>query len=103
MDQLQPAARIISNMVNELLVYCPNMDGGCTHTVQRQFVKSHLKNDCGYSMASCQLEECKQLMLKKDLGSHAETCKFRTVECNMCKEKMCSYELEVLFFSVCLL
>ncbi|KAI8380395.1 hypothetical protein BD560DRAFT_388136 [Blakeslea trispora] len=89
-----PAAKIISNMVNELLVYCPRQEQGCPHIGQRQYIESHLKHDCLYIMASCELEECKELLLRKDLPRHAETCKYRVLQCTMCKENMCSYELE---------
>lgn len=94
-DEFQPAAKIISNMVNELLVYCPRYEQGCSYIGQRQFIKSHLKNDCQYTIAACELEECKELLLKKDLQTHAETCRYRIMECNMCKKKLCAYKLEV--------
>ncbi|KAG2236319.1 hypothetical protein INT48_001383 [Thamnidium elegans] len=93
-DDIQPAAKIISNMVNELSVYCPRHEQGCAHICQRQYIESHLKYHCQYTMAPCKLDECKELLLKKDLGTHVKTCKYRIVECNMCKKKMCSYELE---------
>ena len=82
-------------MVNELLVYCPESEQGCTFIGQRQYIESHVKNDCEYTMSSCQLEECKELLLKKDLDNHVETCKYRRLECNMCKKKMCAYALVV--------
>lgn len=94
-DDFEPAAKIISNMVNELVVYCPRHEQGCPHVGQRQFIESHLKNDCEYTVAPCELEECKELLLKKDLESHAETCKYRMLECNMCKKKLRAFELEV--------
>ncbi|KAL7318161.1 hypothetical protein PS15m_004419 [Mucor circinelloides] len=93
-DDFEPAAKIICNMVNELSVYCPRYEQGCPHVGQRQFIESHLKNDCEYTMAPCELEECKELLLKKDLQSHAETCKYRILECNMCKKKLRAFELE---------
>lgn len=93
-EDLQPAAKIISNMVNEILVYCPQYEQGCTHIGQRQFIESHVKSDCEYTVAPCEMEECKELLLKKDLGTHAETCKYRRLECNMCKKQMFAYALE---------
>lgn len=94
-DEFKPAAKIISNMVNELLVYCTQQEQGCNHVGQRQFIESHLKNSCEYSVAPCEQVECKELLLKKDLNSHIETCQYRTLECNMCKKKMRAYKLEV--------
>lgn len=86
-------------MVNELSVYCPRHEQGCAHICQRQYIESHLKYHCQYTMAPCKLDECKELLLKKDLGTHVKTCRYRIVECNMCKKKMCSYELEVCGFT----
>lgn len=94
-EDLQPAAKIISNMVNEILVYCPQYEQGCTYIGQRQFIESHVKSDCEYTVAPCEMEECKELLLKKDMGTHAETCKYRRLECNMCKKQLFAYALEV--------
>lgn len=91
--ELQPAIKIISNMVNELLVHCTQE--GCDFTCQRQLIESHIKNDCQYTMTCCELEECQELFLKRDLGSHAEKCQFRTSECFMCKKKLKVFELQV--------
>lgn len=59
----------------------------------------HLKNDCQYTLLPCELEECSELILKKDMGSHVETCRYRMSECMMCRKKMRAFELEVNFFS----
>ncbi|KAI7885810.1 hypothetical protein K492DRAFT_228836 [Lichtheimia hyalospora FSU 10163] len=93
-DDIQPAVKIISNMVNELLVECPRSEEGCTHVGQRQYVENHVKSDCQYTFTSCDLEECKALVLKKDLTTHVSTCKYRPAECKMCKRKMRAIELE---------
>lgn len=94
-NDIQPAVKIISNMVNELLVECPRSEEGCTHVGQRQYIENHVKNDCQYTFTSCDLEECKALVLKKDLTTHVSTCKYRPAECKMCKRKMRAIELEV--------
>lgn len=80
-------------MVNELLVHCTQE--GCDFTCQRQLIESHIKNDCQYTMTCCELEECQELFLKRDLGSHTEKCQFRTSECFMCKKKLKVFELQV--------
>ncbi|CAO3665549.1 unnamed protein product [Rhizopus microsporus] len=90
--ELQPAIKIISNMVNELLVHCTQE--GCDFTCQRQLIESHIKNDCQYTMTCCELEECQELFLKRDLGSHTEKCQFRTSKCFMCKKKLKVFELQ---------
>ncbi|KAI8885947.1 hypothetical protein K501DRAFT_244889 [Backusella circina FSU 941] len=97
-NDFQTAVKIIHNMVNELMVYCPRQ--GCPYTGQRQYIGSHVTSDCEYTIAPCELEECKELLLKKDLNTHAATCKYRTAECNMCKKKLRIFELED-HYSVC--
>lgn len=92
-EEIKPAVKIISNIVNELLVHCP--EEGCDFVGQRQFIESHIKHDCQYTVTCCELEECKELLLKKDLDSHAENCQFRTLECQMCKKKLKKFELQV--------
>ncbi|KAI9270468.1 hypothetical protein BDA99DRAFT_501856 [Phascolomyces articulosus] len=93
-SDIRPAVKIVCNMVNELSVECPRSEEGCDYIGQRQFIENHVKNDCLYTFAACQLEECKILVLKKDLSSHVSTCKYRSAECKMCKKKMRALELE---------
>ncbi|RUS22583.1 hypothetical protein BC937DRAFT_88370, partial [Endogone sp. FLAS-F59071] len=94
LTSLQPAVKIIANMVNELIVYCPRADVGCPFTGQRQFMEHHLREECLHVVSPCRLEECKELVLKKDLTEHVENCRFRVVECSMCKSKMRWRDLE---------
>ncbi|KAI8340089.1 hypothetical protein BC941DRAFT_419350 [Chlamydoabsidia padenii] len=92
---LEPAVKIISNMVNELLIHCPRADRGCDFIGQRQYMEHHhMDSDCQYAFQPCQLQECQELVLKKDLHSHVSTCKHRETECKMCKKKMPAFELE---------
>ncbi|KAG9305858.1 hypothetical protein G9A89_006269 [Geosiphon pyriformis] len=86
--ELKSAAKIISNMVNELSVYCPNKDEGCLYTGQRQLVNSHLKDECEYIKLKCRVEECRMLIVKKDLDEHMENCQARLVYCKLCKKKV---------------
>ncbi|ORY96566.1 hypothetical protein BCR43DRAFT_458274 [Syncephalastrum racemosum] len=94
LDDIQPAVKIISNMVNELDVHCPRSEEGCGYVGQRQYIENHVKSSCLYAFAACDLDECKELVLKKDLHSHVEACKYRATECSMCKKKLRAYELE---------
>lgn len=88
-------------MVNELIVYCPRADVGCPFTGQRQFMEHHLREECLHVVSPCRLEECKELVLKKDLTEHVENCRFRVVECSMCKSKMRWRDLEVIILVAC--
>lgn len=87
-DNLTPAVKIIANMVNELIVYCPNSESGCEVTMERQHVDSHLDNDCKYTATQCGVAECQTMVLKKDLNHHTNECPFRLVECERCNAKI---------------
>lgn len=95
LKDIKPAVKIIRNMVNELNARCPRSEHGCGYVGQRQFMESHVKNDCLFTFAPCNMNECKALVLKKDLVTHIATCKYRHVECKMCKRKIRAFELEV--------
>ncbi|KAI8583007.1 hypothetical protein K450DRAFT_225891 [Umbelopsis ramanniana AG] len=94
LSDLKTAVKIIHNMVNELQTYCPRVSFGCNHVGQRHMIEHHLKNDCEYTLLPCELEECGELILKKDMNSHVETCRYRMSECMMCRKKMRAFELE---------
>ncbi|ORX47484.1 hypothetical protein DM01DRAFT_1310390 [Hesseltinella vesiculosa] len=94
LNDIQEAVKIVSNMVNELQIYCPRQPRGCEYHVQRQHMEHHLASECQYAFEPCQLKECQELVLKKDLQRHADTCQHRETECKMCKRKMPAFELE---------
>ncbi|KAI8063527.1 hypothetical protein BC940DRAFT_307428 [Gongronella butleri] len=94
LDDLQPAVKIISNMVNELVVACPRQLRGCEYQGQRQHMAYHLSHECDYAYEPCKLEACEALVLKKDRERHVSTCKHRETECKMCQRKMPAFELE---------
>ncbi|CAB4397572.1 unnamed protein product [Rhizophagus irregularis] len=87
-NELRPAAKIIANMVNELLTYCPNKNDGCPYKGQRQLLITHIKEECLFTKLSCYNEECKEIIFKKDLPKHMENCKARMVKCENCEAKV---------------
>ncbi|KAG8906672.1 hypothetical protein FRB99_006373 [Tulasnella sp. 403] len=109
-QQLQPAATIVRNLVDELLVECPHAAVGCGLTCQRQLLLNHLASDCQYVQVQCSQEGCSHAVLRKDLGQHAEDCIHRLVECQACGRDVklaemnhlasCPYEAIKGFFAV---
>ncbi|KAI9245586.1 hypothetical protein BY458DRAFT_528701 [Sporodiniella umbellata] len=91
-EDIKPAVRIIENMVNELIVRCP--EEGCEFTSQRYCINSHVQSQCQFIFARCEFKECQEEYLKRDLPLHTEHCQFRQIECNMCKKKMKALERE---------
>ncbi|CAG8583409.1 4959_t:CDS:2 [Cetraspora pellucida] len=85
---LKPASKIVSNMVNELLVYCSNKDVGCNYQGQRQLLSCHLKEGCMFTIVECCNEECQESVLKKDLPKHMEKCRAGVINRESCKCKV---------------
>ncbi|KAI6045985.1 hypothetical protein EDC04DRAFT_1858706 [Pisolithus marmoratus] len=83
-DDLSPANPIVKHLVDELLVKCPQRVAGCTHTCQRQFLTSHLKNACLYVTVPCPEDDCDLSILRKDSGKHADVCIHRSTRCQGC-------------------
>lgn len=71
-------------LVDELLVECPQRPGGCNQTVQRQLLAAHIKNACQFVHVPCPEGDCDQMVLRKDVGKHANDCVNRLVKCEGC-------------------
>ncbi|ODQ64607.1 hypothetical protein NADFUDRAFT_52240 [Nadsonia fulvescens var. elongata DSM 6958] len=52
-EDIFPAPKIISNMVNDLVAYCPNKSRGCQFQDQRWLLQRHIKDVCDYALISC--------------------------------------------------
>ncbi|KAG9044981.1 hypothetical protein FS837_007207 [Tulasnella sp. UAMH 9824] len=92
--QLQPAATIVRNLVDELIVECPHAPAGCTLTCQRQHLPVHLSSNCDYVQVQCSQEGCTHTVLRKDLGKHSADCTHRLVECEACGRDVRLSEIE---------
>jgi len=55
-------------LVDELVVECPNREEGCQYTAQRQLVEEHLRRDCLFVLVACEAEGCDKTRRKKDTG-----------------------------------
>ncbi|KAI0073364.1 hypothetical protein K474DRAFT_1774771 [Panus rudis PR-1116 ss-1] len=54
---LVSADPLVRNLVDELIVECPNREKGCTHTCQRQLIQSHIRTSCEYKHTVVQRNE----------------------------------------------
>lgn len=88
-DQVLPAPIMISNLVNELVVLCPNSENGCPFTCARYLLEAHL-SDCDFIYVNC--DECGGNTLRKDVG---KGCLHKLEECTHCSQKIVKMELEV--------
>ncbi|KAH8108037.1 hypothetical protein BXZ70DRAFT_31609 [Cristinia sonorae] len=70
MENLSPADPLLRNLVDELLVECPNHSAGCTETPQRQLVGAHLRDKCLYSKIPCPEGNSDRSVMRKDAAEH---------------------------------
>lgn len=59
-------------LVDELLVFCPNRDLGCSITTQRQLLESHVVESCLFTEVKCEDGLCEKNFLRINAkhGSH---------------------------------
>lgn len=75
----------LKTKINELQVYCTEIDNGCTATIYVREDENHLKV-CSFIEVEYS-HKCGQTMLRKALNDHTTSqCPKRPVACNYCKE-----------------
>lgn len=110
---LQPASTIVRNvslpssafsdrfdafgyqLVDELIVQCPNAPFGCQQTCQRQLLGSHLSHECLHVSTHCCEEDCDATPLRRDIDKHARDCIHRIVSCHACEARVKFKDTEV--------
>ncbi|KAI0779661.1 hypothetical protein C8Q74DRAFT_706933 [Fomes fomentarius] len=70
LHDLMPADPVIRNLVDELIVSCPQEPLGCTHTCQRLLLSVHLSDSCQYMEVGCTNARCGQRVMRKDVKDH---------------------------------
>lgn len=83
---------MIANIVNELVVLCPNAKRGCPVSVARYLVEGHLREECGFVEVGCRGEGCEERTLRRDVEGE---CVHRKVACEHCDERVRKMDLEV--------
>ena len=87
---------VIDQLVDELVVECPNKPKGCQETPQRHMVAVHARDVCEYGEVDC--PKCKSTPLRKDLGTHQLSCDRRTIQCSACNQTISFADAEARFF-----
>lgn len=82
-------------MVDELIVECPQESSGCKYTCQRQLLEVHLRDSCPYVQVACPEVGCDKTVLRKELGKHTHDCAHRVLACDACGLSVRAYDLEV--------
>ncbi|OJD37665.1 traf-type zinc finger protein [Diplodia corticola] len=118
-------SRIITNMLDELLVKCPNKAEGCDWQGQRCEAQDHVDFACEYRLVECPARACSHPVMAKDLDKeclhsyvnceyceetvmvialeahHLKACPFRMDECRDCSSEVVRKEMEVHRSNIC--
>lgn len=89
---IAPAPKILSNILDELRVYCPLKGEGCDEVLARGEVQSHLDKYCSYSDVVCPLDDCPLMIQRKDEGE--QRCLHDMVRCEDCLREFMERDLE---------
>ena len=91
-EDIFAAPVVVTNLVNELKVLCPNAAAGCNSTFPRSLVAGHLKDECKFITVEC--PGCKESILRKDAR---EECLHKNTECPHCVATVLRLDMEVRF------
>lgn len=91
-EVISPVSTILSHLLDELEVECPNRDSGCSMHVKRYVVQDHVKQYCLFTEIPCSSQDCDLLIERRFAG---EDCLHSYVECEDCLEQIMEKDLHV--------
>lgn len=91
-ESVSPVSSILSQLLDELEVECPNRASGCTQHIKRYTVRDHVKQYCLFTEIPCSSPDCK-LLIERRFAS--EDCLHSYVECEDCLEQIMEKDLHV--------
>lgn len=91
-------ARIVTNMLDELLVKCPNKNEGCAWQGQRCEAQDHVDFSCEYRLVECTTRSCPHPVMAKDVE---RGCLHNFVNCEFCEERVMEIEVETHHSNFC--
>lgn len=92
------ASKLLLNILDDLVVKCPNQSDGCDKQVKRGHLPDHLNIYCPCTLVECPEDGCDQRVPRKD----AAQCLHQPVSCLACRQSMTVQELDVRTSSVTL-
>lgn len=84
-------SKILSNILDDLVVACPKYDDGCMQQIKRGEVQDHINLYCPYAWVECPDEACELPVRRKD----AQSCLHHGASCIDCHETSNMANLEV--------
>ncbi|CAB4019211.1 E3 ubiquitin- ligase PDZRN3-like [Paramuricea clavata] len=87
-EALSKPARIVTNILDGLMVNCEHKERGCVELVELGLLETHI-SVCEYKPVTCPNERCEAVVNMADLEEHtSEVCEYRQVFCEECDENM---------------
>ncbi|KAJ4459787.1 putative TNF-receptor-associated factor 1 [Paratrimastix pyriformis] len=76
----------LANMISRLTIACFRKDLGCQWTGKLEMLAKHEDSECGFRLLNCPNQGCPERALAKCLPSHLESCPFKPLVCQFCKQ-----------------
>lgn len=100
-DSVVAAPKLISRILDELLVKCAYHQKGCPEQMPRGAIQDHVDHYCGFVNIPCPSKKCPLFVRRKD--SMPKQCLHHRVHCHYCDEKCFLFEVESHENTECLL
>ncbi|KAM0277565.1 hypothetical protein ACHAQH_005684 [Verticillium albo-atrum] len=81
-----PASRLIRNLLDNLIVECPNAERGCTERTKREDILVHVHDKCEYALMPCPDADCDKKLARWLLYQNELTCLHQEAACEYCEE-----------------
>ncbi|KAG9579204.1 hypothetical protein KCU77_g408, partial [Aureobasidium melanogenum] len=91
------ASKLLLNILDDLVVKCPNQPDGCDKQIKRGHLLDHINLYCDYTLIDCPDRECDRKVRRKD----AAHCVHQPVSCLACRQSMTVQELDSHWQTVC--
>lgn len=85
------ASKLLLNIIDDLVVKCPNHADGCDKHLKRGHLRDHVDIYCQFTHVDCPDDSCKHRVFRKD----AAQCVHQPVSCLACRQPMTVADLEV--------
>ncbi|MCJ1369101.1 hypothetical protein MMC20_000309 [Loxospora ochrophaea] len=92
-DYAIPVPKVITRILDELMVKCPLQAKGCDQTLQRCLVQKHVERYCDYYEVSCPSLVCNLKIFRKDAARNV--CLHRLDLCNYCQKWVPKRDIDI--------
>jgi hypothetical protein len=96
-DGVSPVSTILSHLLDELEVECPNRSSGCDLQIKRYTIRDHVLQYCPFAEVPCPLPDCELFIERRYAG---EDCLHGYIECEDCLEQIMEKDMHVSYHFV---